>query len=60
MDENLRKRIIRAAVVWERAKHEKLGANQYRDLGPEEGELTEAVRAYTGQLVADDVGEQLA
>jgi hypothetical protein len=47
----LKNRIVRAAVVWERAFHEN------RDLGAQETELAEATREYSKALLTADVGE---
>lgn len=57
MDDRLRKRIIRAAVAWERAAHEGHERYQVRDTKVQEDELAAAVQSYNAQLVADDAGE---
>jgi hypothetical protein len=53
----LKNRIVRAAIVWERAFHEKISSYTSRDLGAQETELIEATREYNKALVTADAGE---
>ncbi len=56
MEDEIRKRIVRAAVAWERKAHEHVASWQNRDLGDVESELARAVQDYNLALLSDDVG----
>lgn len=58
MNDEVRKRIIRAAVAWERVMHEKIADYEKRNADIEIRELAEAVKAYNLNLLLDDVGEE--
>lgn len=56
MTTELKNAIVRAAVAWERAAHEKVTSWSNRDLGEYESALFAAVQAYTSRLLSEDAG----